>query len=324
MTIPRSFPVLLIGWILATSQGGLSASQVNWKSIPGRDNFTSTAALLDSSFTFQLGAFANSFKPTADNTAEWAANWVSADTAVYNEPNRFFTASVVLPSNAPPFTTSNVGYIWGFNVSFGGGEWILVTNDSNYATADGDSTAGDDWKWPFVGGIPLPVTWSVSNATVVIVGTVEDPAGAHMITQAVSSGNPPLKMYEDWLAEHFSAAQIADPLVSAPGADPDGDDDPNVLEFALGTPPLMPTMDNRSVHGIEEIDGEYYMTLTVQRPENLGVQYRVEVTSDLDLWLYGSGHVTVMSATPTELMVRDNSAMSLMNRRFIRLNALLP
>jgi len=41
-----------------------------------------------------------------------------------------------------------------------------------------------------------------------------------------------------WQGESFEAVQLADPEISSLAADPDGDDIPNVLEYAFGTEPL--------------------------------------------------------------------------------------
>ncbi len=46
--------------------------------------------------------------------------------------------------------------------------------------------------------------------------------------------------YEDWRMAEFSAQQAADPLVSGPAADPDGDGFSNLEEFAFGGDPLVP------------------------------------------------------------------------------------
>jgi hypothetical protein len=44
--------------------------------------------------------------------------------------------------------------------------------------------------------------------------------------------------FGDWALREFNATQLADASVSGPGADPDGDGAPNLLEFAMGGQPL--------------------------------------------------------------------------------------
>jgi len=46
--------------------------------------------------------------------------------------------------------------------------------------------------------------------------------------------------YGDWRLAEFSSQQAADPLVSDPAADPDGDGFSNLLEYAFGGDPLVP------------------------------------------------------------------------------------
>jgi hypothetical protein len=44
--------------------------------------------------------------------------------------------------------------------------------------------------------------------------------------------------FGDWALHEFNATQLADATISSPGADPDGDGAPNLLEFAMGGQPL--------------------------------------------------------------------------------------
>jgi surface-anchored protein len=46
-------------------------------------------------------------------------------------------------------------------------------------------------------------------------------------------------VYDDWRLAEFSAPQAADPLISGPAADPDGDGFSNLLEYAFGGDPLV-------------------------------------------------------------------------------------
>jgi hypothetical protein len=46
-------------------------------------------------------------------------------------------------------------------------------------------------------------------------------------------------LYTDWRGRHFNAAEAADPAVSGPEADPDGDDLVNGFEYAVGSNPRL-------------------------------------------------------------------------------------
>ena len=50
----------------------------------------------------------------------------------------------------------------------------------------------------------------------------------------------PPEDFAAWQTAYFTPAQIADPTVSGPKADPDGDGVPNLLEFAFNLDPTFP------------------------------------------------------------------------------------
>jgi surface-anchored protein len=77
-----------------------------------------------------------------------------------------------------------------------------------------------------------------------------------------------------WQGESFEAVQLADPEISSLAADPDGDDIPNVLEYAFGTKPLhggpVPAADGcdlhspsllRSQHLVEQWNSRSYLRI---------------------------------------------------------------
>ena len=74
-----------------------------------------------------------------------------------------------------------------------------------------------------------------------------------------------------WQGESFEAVQLADPEISSLAADPDGDDIPNVLEYAFGTKPLhggpVPAADGLGmpVFSLVNEGGTLYQTLTYPR-----------------------------------------------------------
>ena len=61
--------------------------------------------------------------------------------------------------------------------------------------------------------------------------------------QSVTGSDPtvlPAESFGDWQTAYFTPDQLADATVSGPGADPDGDGIPNLLEFAFNLDPTYP------------------------------------------------------------------------------------
>jgi len=122
--------------------------------------------------------------------------------------------------------------------------------------------------------------------------------------------------FATWQQAHFTSAEIAagkaDDL-----ADPDGDEIPNLMEYALGLDPH-----SASRAGIPVVDASgAYLTLTVSKnPNATDVIYSVETTGDLtNANGWSSATTTVLVDNATTLVVRDNTAIGSAPARFIRL-----
>lgn len=122
---------------------------VRFASTFGAENQQSDGSPMDTSFTFELGAFEDGFTPTSSNTDSWLANWIAApnsdsnasggSSAPYTQvaigpstTNRF-DGTTRLDGNPPNFTDTDQAFIWGFDDrgeggGTGAGEWILLTN----------------------------------------------------------------------------------------------------------------------------------------------------------------------------------------------------
>lgn len=222
MTGIRLFVLFLV--CLSGVSTGAFASQINWRSSIAATNLTSDGTtLMNGSFEFQLGSFTNGFLPTAENVSEWDGHWQALDTTAYNQTTRFFSSSVLLTTNASPFALGTSGYIWGRNKIQGAdNEWILMRSVR--------------WRWPVANnGVAFPVEWEVDESTIAILGEANG-ANFQMKSARVETGNS--NAADDWLAAHFTAAQLADPSVSGWDADPDKDGSHNLLEFTTGGDPL--------------------------------------------------------------------------------------
>jgi hypothetical protein len=87
--------------------------------------------------------------------------------------------------------------------------------------------------------------------------------------------------YQRWKFEYFTEAEIYQSQMSWPEEDPDGDNVPNLLEYALGSSPRSP--------GVEALPvletGQDTISLVYRKNPNLAdVAWVVEVSEDLKIW----------------------------------------
>ncbi len=177
---------------------------INFSSTPFGTNLKSDGSAMDSSFTFELGAFANGFVPTAGNTDQWLANWVpvsnSGGVPIPNASTQYgsinhpvfgtsydgFASELTLDHNNSPFQSGSRGYIWGYDSQSGDSEWILLTN----------TNAGTDaWTFPdATAPISFSESWSVGNAGQAIIGSINfnDPVNGLVSMQSGNVSTPPV------------------------------------------------------------------------------------------------------------------------------------
>lgn len=281
------------------------AGQINWGSAFNGTNVLSGGGTMNGQMTFELGVFTAGFTPTAANTPQWAANWRRASLAFYNVDLRYFTGSHQVTSNAPPFAAGTKGYVWGHDGNCTGAEWILLS--------------APGWTWPSQNPVELPVNWTVSSASQVIVGQANG-AGFLMKTGSVNAA-PPTTSWAEWRAKIFSAGQLADNSVSAPLADPDRDGTANLAEFAMGGHPLIPGGTQGRVSAGWTIDGgRSRLTMTVTKRCDRLVQWSAQASTNLAAW---DGPVAMVSETPEALTVREDFTLPV-PRIFLRPVFLLP
>jgi hypothetical protein len=273
----------------------LHAQPVLWSSDPERVNHDSLGVPMDSGFSFELGVFKNNFVPTLSNLGQWLTQWQAADLAPYFPSTSSFSKLTTV-DNTPPFSVGAKAWILGTRITPTGSEWILMR--------------GSGWNWPASNPLnPFPLPWNVKDAQQVVIGAV-DPSGPVLM----KSG--PVNTWPQW-----QAARLAGTLLNGPGDDPDGDGLPNLIEFALGTPPVGGPP-NPPVP-VTLVDGHLVMTVNRQ-PGNL-VNLRVQVSGDLLLWQSGPGVTSFLSDTPSLLVVKDLTQVSpTAPKRFMRLRAEVP
>jgi hypothetical protein len=86
--------------------------------------------------------------------------------------------------------------------------------------------------------------------------------------------------FPEWKASKFDSTEMANPLISGDSADPDVDGRVNLMEYALGSEPLV--ADTAEVGILEETLGQ-----TFTYPEVISISdltYHVDYTTDLQQW----------------------------------------
>jgi hypothetical protein len=179
----------------------------------------------------------------------------------------------------------------------GGGRSLVVrTSPPNHATYD------------------IPTHWAISDTPGGTPGSAESGGFAHH--------------YSGWLHDHFTAAEQADPLLSAPSADADGDGNNNLAEYAFGGNPRQP--DRTLPATIEHASGPTGDCILIHYPRptsTLDLTYIVEASNDLaaGLWVAASLPETVAPLSPELQRVTARDAdFANTERRFYRVRVVKP
>lgn len=272
------------------------AETVEWRSLPFQSNLTSSGSILSDEWSFHLGYFDSDFIPTSSNTADWGDRWVTLDNAPYSIASARFSGVWVDTGEVPD---GSKGYIWGLNRGASRPEWILLS--------------ASNWTFPLPTSDPLNpspgATWSVTNSNEVILGSV-NVGGNHLRTEA-AVGQPPLLSGDDWLQLVFSPAERSNPAISAWDADPDGDGQTNLVEFAFGLNPQSPDQ----VATAFSLDAGF-LEFEVRRAERVGVAYFGRVSSDLVTWFEDAASVALIQEGAGFLRYRDRTALGAAEKRF--------
>ena len=151
-------------------------------------------------------------------------------------------------------------------------------------------------------------TWAVrqSGTDLVLAYTAPDPD---------ANGNGIL---DGWEIEKFGNAG---PGANSATADPDRDGVANLVEYALGTDPLVPGPLPLAGE-LAEHDGGRHLRLSVPRnPAATNLEYIVELSDDLQpaSWTTSGTTVETDPADPVRLVVRDDTPLGSAPRRFLRL-----
>lgn len=161
------------------------------------------------------------------------------------------------------------------------------------------------YQW-YRNGVALP---DVTQSACVLPVATAAQAGAYTVTVTNTAGTVTagpatltvLDTFASWRTRHFSSAEIADPAIAGPAADPDHDGLGNLLEYALGCAPCVPTPAAAALPVVQQVAGEWIftfhrpaaapdLTYTVQQSENLqtwsdtGLTPERIATGEIETW----------------------------------------
>jgi Concanavalin A-like lectin/glucanases superfamily/Fn3 associated len=127
--------------------------------------------------------------------------------------------------------------------------------------------------------------------------------------------------FQMWRHFLFSAAELDDAQVSGPLADPDGDGNANLVEFACAASPL----DGASVPRWSADPASAALTFIFTRARRMiDVSAALEVSGDLAAWTPAGGvSAEILSSTPTTETVRLTASIGSAGRRFVRLRVMM-
>jgi len=134
------------------------------------------------------------------------------------------------------------------------------------------------------------------------------------LTYQVGAGASSTTDWAQWVLLHFGANPL--PEVAGPNADPDHDLRPNLMEYAVGSDPLV--WDHAALLATGLVDG--HVQLSFDQQADPALRYAVEATSDLT----SADWQTIWSSagednTDTEVTVTDSASATGDTPRFLRL-----
>lgn len=146
------------------------------------------------------------------------------------------------------------------------------------------------WTFPLVlTGVHFIANPQLNDIRVEVTGWLNDRARGHFGLEVQDDVNLNLVYtpapWEVWLNQHFSEAERADPLISGPNANPDGDADSNIIEFLLnGDPHVFETSRLPNLTKIEEYSS-YNLFLQPSQSQH-GAEIILETSPDLITWSF--------------------------------------
>ena len=322
----------------ASGAGGTSVA------ITGTNFYTSTANPL--TVTFNGTAAASVTVNSATQITAVAPSGVTAGPIVVTSigdaatsPTSFKTSASDLTAastHTGNFTQADVGDTYTLtvtNVGTSATSGTVTLADTLPAGLTATAMSGTDWTCNVstltatrsdalaAGASYSPITLTVNvaaNAPASVTNSVSVSGGGESNTANDTGGDmtaiTALTPTQSWRYQYFGTT--ADTGNAADTANPSGDGLPNLMKYALGLNPTVPTAEPET-----QSTSSGYLQLTVPKnPNATDLTYTVQVTSDLinpSSWT--ANGTTVVTSTTTQLVVRDNTPVSGTAQRFIRL-----
>lgn len=275
------------------SQAMAATATVNYVCTAGGGHRKANAQPLGADAFVELGAFDVGFDPTPANRSQWKDHWHAMHRVMYDPQFQLFSGAANFTSNAAPFTTTNKVWVWIFDLS---GNWTLFSNTG--------------WTWPSTAGPGgPPLTCSPDTANITRAGTVSA-SNPEIVCELVTNAPPPGITYTDW-----ANALLVEPAPQGKTADPDGDGQNNLMEYAFGTNPMSATSVS-SVVKVKNYSGSNHLAAEIQKYWAMDVTYIVQWSDNLSDW-FATGLITVENTT-ARLEVRDTNPLGTNAKRFLR------
>jgi hypothetical protein len=165
---------------------------------------------------------------------------------------------------------------------------VLAGYATNRVTISGSLVTSGDQQV-----LTIPITADFRFKLLTDNDTTLTVTGQLVATRTVGGSGTPA--FNDWIAAAFPG--VSDPATIGPGADPDNDRIPNIVEYALGLDPKTPSQPGSVFRGYTDAANPTQITFEYTRPKGLsGTQltYAVQSSPDLLNWSSGSGTETVV------------------------------
>ncbi|MEO6740717.1 MAG: carboxypeptidase-like regulatory domain-containing protein [Chthoniobacteraceae bacterium] len=209
------------------------------------------------------------------------------------------------------------------NVGIGGVDVTgTITLGGSSFSVTGTTDPGGNYSLPVFGSAPS--NWSVG----VDAAGLDQRGYQSVTTQAVFVGANvpgvnfvaiPIQSFGNWLTQNFTQAELQNPNVSGPNADPERDGVLNVLEYAFHLQPKSPDSSGLPFSGISTPGGPY-LTITYRRLIGAtDLQYLVQESPDLGGWTPATVIEEILSDDGTVQSVRAKVPMGSAELKFIRL-----